>query len=312
MKRNIVPVVLALALAVGGAEAQDRLTEQERRELQTQADALRQQLRELERRMGRDVRTIEIRPSFVGAGRARIGVVLRDGRDATTDSIGAVIEAVTPSGPADQAGLAVGDIIVTINGERVVVPARGTAGAGIPAQRVQRAMAEVKDGDTVVVEYRRGRDSRRARIVARALGDESFVFTMPRLDTVVARAMPRIDTALMRAGETMERVRFFGEPGAVTFAWGSARWSDMEIVSLNPELGRYFGSEEGILVVRAPRDTLLGLRGGDVIRSINGRAPTSPSHAVRILRSFEPGEEIRIDLLRERRRQTVRATVPER
>jgi serine protease Do len=91
-----------------------------------------------------------------------------------------------------------------------------------------------------------------------------------------------------------------------------ASWLDAELVTLNPELGEYFGTTKGILVVRAPREGTLGLRSGDVILSIGGREPSSPSHALRILRSYEAGERVNIEVMREKRRQTVTATVPER
>src|SRR2546425_7956477 len=67
-------------------------------------------------------------------------------------------------------------------------------------------------------------------------------------------------------------------------------WGDLELVGLNPDLGEYFGTKEGLLVVKAPADSSLPVKGGDVILSIGGRKPSSPSHAMRILRSYEAGE----------------------
>src|SRR5213592_5192556 len=51
-----------------------------------------------------------------GDNRGRIGVVVRTDADPETDKIGARIEGVTPGGPADKAGLKVGDIITKFNG----------------------------------------------------------------------------------------------------------------------------------------------------------------------------------------------------
>src|SRR5256886_4102506 len=59
---------------------------------------------------------------------------------------------------------------------------------------------------------------------------------------------------------------------------------DLELATLTPRLGSYFGSEKGVLVVRAPPDGALKLEDGDVILAIDGRQPTSGSHATRILR----------------------------
>src|SRR6266576_2466259 len=46
----------------------------------------------------------------------RIGVVVKTDASPETDKIGAKIEGVTPGGPADKAGLKVGDVITKFNG----------------------------------------------------------------------------------------------------------------------------------------------------------------------------------------------------
>src|SRR5438034_7329869 len=89
-------------------------------------------------------------------------------------------------------------------------------------------------------------------------------------------------------------------------------WGDLELVGLNPELGEYFGAKEGLLVVKAPADSTLPLKGGDVITSIGGRKPANPSHAMRILRSYEKGETVSIEILRKQKRMTLSWKVPAR
>src|SRR5689334_14913323 len=54
--------------------------------------------------------------SYSFSNRARIGVVVATDADTEKDKIGARIEAVTPGGPADDAGLQAGDIITKFNG----------------------------------------------------------------------------------------------------------------------------------------------------------------------------------------------------
>ena len=89
-------------------------------------------------------------------------------------------------------------------------------------------------------------------------------------------------------------------------------WGDLKLVSLNPDLGEYFGTKEGILVVKAPVDSSLPLKSGDVIMSIGGRKPSSPEHAMRILRSYDKGETVSIEILRKQKRLTVAWKVPSR
>jgi hypothetical protein len=88
-------------------------------------------------------------------------------------------------------------------------------------------------------------------------------------------------------------------------------WGGIELVKLNPDLGDYFGTREGVLVVRAPEDSSLALKGGDVIISIGDRKPTSPEQAMRILRSYDAGETVTLDVLRKQRHVSVTWKVPE-
>lgn len=84
----------------------------------------------------------------------------------------------------------------------------------------------------------------------------------------------------------------------------------MELTALTPQLGRYFGADHGVLVVRAPAHGVLKLQDGDVILAIGGRVPASSSQAIRILTSYDPGDKIRLLVLRQHRRIDITATLP--
>lgn len=84
----------------------------------------------------------------------------------------------------------------------------------------------------------------------------------------------------------------------------------MQLTTLTPQLGRYFGTDRGVLVVRAPTHGVLKLQDGDVILSIGGRTPASPSQAIRILTSYDPGEKIRLVILRRHHRMEIAPTMP--
>ncbi|HUC39849.1 MAG TPA: PDZ domain-containing protein, partial [Gemmatimonadales bacterium] len=99
------------------------------------------------------------------------------------------------------------------------------------------------------------------------------------------------------------------EGRAFSFVFGSP-WGGIEMVKLNPDLGDYFGTREGVLVVRAPEDSTLALKGGDVIVSIGGRKPSSPEQAMRILRSYDEGESVTMDVLRKQKHVSVTWKVP--
>ena len=230
----------------------------------------------------------------MGENRGRIGVIVRTDANAESDKIGAKIEAVTPGGPADKAGLKVGDIITKFNGTSLGgVPSDDDEESG-PGKKLVELAHQLDPGDTVQVEYRRGTDSKKATVVAAKLGDGRLRLEMGDPGMMVMPDMPDMH-------EMPDMTFFLMSP-----------WGDLKLVGLNPDLGDYFGTKEGILVVKAPADSSLPLRGGDVIMSIGGRKPSSPEHAMRILRSYDKGETVSIEILRKQKRLTVAWKVPSR
>ncbi len=85
----------------------------------------------------------------------------------------------------------------------------------------------------------------------------------------------------------------------------------MELVELNAGLGQYFGTDEGLLVVSAPESTSLQLEDGDVIQKIDGREPTSVRHALRILGSYQAGESLKLEIMRNKKRRTLDVEIPD-
>jgi len=221
--------------------------------------------------------------------RGRIGVVVKTQPDSQADKLGAKIEGVTPGRPAAKAGLKVGDIITKFNGTALAGLKAEDEDESGPGTNLVQLARKLEPGDTVQIEYRRGSDTKKATLVAEDLGWMPNVRVMPGMPS-----MP--DMPDMRHFEFS-----FGMP-----------WGDLELVSLNPDLGEYFGTKEGVLVVKAPADSSLPLKGGDVITSIGGRKPANPSHAMRILRSYEKGETVSIEILRKQKRLTVAWKVPSR
>jgi S1-C subfamily serine protease len=243
--------------------------------------------------------------------RARLGIKVNL-QARQTDSIGAYVDAVTPGGPADQAGIRSGDIITKLDGKSVL--AGGAAEdddrrgrESLPGLRLIELAAKLEPNDTVAVEYRRGKERRTASVVtaaergmAFAMGDGEFDFRL--------RGRGRPGDPRVRVGDFLERVE---APEIWTFFSGSPL-GRLELAPLNSDLGRYFGTEEGVLVISAPKDSALGLRGGDVVLAVDGRTPSSPSHLLRILRSYESGETFKLDIMRNRKRETVSSRIGER
>ena len=88
-------------------------------------------------------------------------------------------------------------------------------------------------------------------------------------------------------------------------------FSAIELVPLSPKLGQYFGTDKGLLLVRVPQDKELKLEDGDVLIDIDGRAPSNPGHAFRILGSYQAGDKVTLNVLRQRKKMAITIVVPE-
>ena len=229
-----------------------------------------------------------------GDNRGRIGVIVDPRANAAGDKVGARVDGITPGGPAEKGGLKVGDVITRFNGTALGGAESEDAENSGPGMKLIDLARKLEPGDTVQVEYRRGTDARKATLVAEDLGPSGH-FEMPEMGQM-RELMPEMH---MGPGNDFE------------FAFGSP-WGGIELVELNPDLGDYFGTREGVLVVSAPEDSTLALKGGDVIVSIGGRKPTSPMQAMRILRSYDSGESVTLDVLRKQKHVTVTWKVPEK
>ena len=233
---------------------------------------------------------------FLMNRRARLGLKVNL-RARETDSIGAYVDAVTPNGPAANAGIRSGDIITRVDDKSVLTGESSSRDdrESLPGLRLIELAATLEPNDTVPVEFRRGQERRTVPVVT---GDEP---------TIVFRARPgggsfdfRYPSESRMALSPNDEDIFVDGP----FLYGSPL-AHLELAPLNPDLGQYFGATTGVLVISIPRDSELGLKGGDVVLAVDGRKPESPSHLLRILRSYQDSESFKVDVLRNRKRVAV-------
>jgi S1-C subfamily serine protease len=210
---------------------------------------------------------------YVEGGHAIIGVQLGP------DPAGARVREVSPGGPAAEAGMRVGDVIVALNGSEL-------KGAD-PARQVVRLMRDVKPDARVRVRVLRDGQAREFTLTARA--GPGVLARVQGLPDVEFGPWPELRGAFMFRGPL----------------------SELELATLTPRLGSYFGADKGVLVIRAPEDGALKLEDGDVILDIDGRAPLSVSHATRIIGSYQPGEKLALRIMRQHKTQELQLTVPE-
>jgi S1-C subfamily serine protease len=240
--------------------------------------------------------------------RARLGVKVNlQARE--TDSVGAYVEAVTPGGPAEKAGLKSGDVITKLDGSSLLGGTeRVPEGRSLPGTRLIQLAARLEPNDTIEVQYRRGKEMRSAKVVTQ--GDDD---TLMRMGPEGRAFSFRFDDD-MRSMEGLhrqfDRMRVEGGPGGPMRVWVGGPLADLELAPLNPDLGQYFGATEGVLIIDVPKESPLGLKGGDVLLTIDGRKAASPGQAHRILQSYEGEETVKFEVLRNRKKLTVAGKMP--
>jgi len=234
--------------------------------------------------------------------RGRLGILVDLTPDPARDSVGARVAGVTPAGPADRANVRTGDIVVRINGTRLAAAAgrgEGQDDQSRPGLRLIEIASRLDEGDTVRLELRR--DNRPVTVTFQAGESDADVMVQRFRDAMPGWGVeiPKIQMTPSEEGGAQRMMIRIGGPLA-----------ELELVKVNAGLAEYFGTAEGILVVDAPDSSTLGLRAGDVILSIGGRRPTSPSHAMRILGTYDPGETLTFEVMRQKHRITVNGRMP--
>ncbi len=188
---------------------------------------------------------------------------------------GAYVSNVTEDSPADSGGLRQGDIIIRF------------------------ADREIYEADGLVRAVRRSEKNEPINIVIIRNGEEHTL-------TVTLRERPRRQ-ALRVPGPDRPRIMIDHRHGRL----------GISVIDLNPQLGEYFKVPDGngVLVEKVREDTpaeKAGIRAGDVIVKIGDREIDTARRLRRVLSTYDAGEEIQIELVREGARRTVTAQLEER
>lgn len=231
-------------------------------------------------------------PAFGGQRRAQIGVYL--GESAGVDGhTGVEVTDVMADGPAADAGLEAGDIITAINGAEL---------GDSPADALLDAMADVEPGATVTLTYYRDGSARTASIVTQEATGLRILRNLGPGGNLGVRILPRMDLDRVR-----ERTGEFNWVTPRAFI-SELSFGGLDLVAVNPGLGEYFGTDEGVLVADIDQDSSLGLQPGDVILAIGDREVRDPAHARSILHSYRGDEEVSFRIVRRQRTLEVTGT----
>ena len=249
----------------------------------------------------------DVRRLALLAGRgAQLGISVRElDAEQAKGETGAVVDDVRSGSAAEKAGIKKGDVITEFDGERV----RGV-------RHLSRLVTETPDGRTVkaavVREGKRVDLSVTPDSGSLASTERDFdVFVppmrfekMPRGDGDMTWSMPRFP-----GGDWTLKG---GHPGDLFgFKDGKGRLG-VKVQELDGQLGEYFGTPTGVLITSVEADSpaaRAGLKAGDVVTSVNGKAIAVPSELIEAVRSVEGGGTVGIDYTRDKKAQSTRATL---
>jgi membrane-associated protease RseP (regulator of RpoE activity) len=312
-------LLTASLLIIAAASPLDSLARQDAGSMQQkELEAARADLQRAARRVAELSRGSAVLPHAIPMHgplqrKPRLGVLLTG-----DDDTGVRITGITPDSGAAKAGLKAGDRLVGIGGK----PIAGTS-ADERLANARAALADLKIDVPVSVSYQRdGRDHetkatpipirpqfafstyRMAGSDALSGLDEDITITLDDLPVGIAPEVQRELRQLGRLGDCKEqecRLPVLAE---------AFRWSNLNLARVDPSLGRYFGTDTGVLVLSVGEE-LKGLQAGDVIRRIEGKPVTTPREVMQALRGRPEEAKVSIDYLRDRRTQTTTLTVPE-
>lgn len=224
--------------------------------------------------------------------RAVIGVLINDDLENGEDR-GVRLLAVTPGGGAEKAGLKAGDLVTALNGKSLA-----RDGKRSPQKQIREVMRSLKAGDPVTVDYERDGKKASASVVTQAPEPELAMTPMPMWQEFLD-------------DESFDRfLAVPGVPGAPLLPFRGPAIRGLELAKLDADLGAYFKTTEGVLVIRAPKSGALNLKSGDVIQKIDGTAVTEPVTVLDKLRSRGAEQTVKLEIVRQGKKADLSGTVP--
>lgn len=249
-----------------------------------------------------------------------LGVILEG-----DESAGVRIAAVTPQSGAATAGLRSGDRITAIEGKPLTGAdgnarlADARARLGALDAKTPVAIGYVRDGRSAIVKVKPNTGD---HLVMLHDSDGDFEFSgapgmhigpdgEARGETRVIRfapggVAPQIRREIIRqdlCGDDADcRLPLLAE---------AFRWNGLNLASVDKNLGRYFGTDHGVLVLSIP-EGMGGLQPGDVLQKVDGKVVNTPREAMAAAHARAPGSAVSVEYLRDRKVLNTKMTLPER
>ena len=257
--------------------------------------------------------------------RTRLGLYLDVEQSRRFDRDGALVTRVMRDSPAEEAGLEEGDVITVFEGQVLTVPLPDSdverdldLDQSLPAQRLLALAGDLEAGETVEIRYLRDGASNTVSVEAdefefpevRTFGErQGYVWgggpdgnrwrfgPDGDFDLDMADRMDVVRDRLGVIGDQLADAQIMA-PGVFTYGFGVTSVEGVEFIDLNPELGEYFGSDSGVLVVEVDEESTLGLMAGDVVLAVGAREADTVGRVLRLIRSYDEDEPIQFRVIR--------------
>lgn len=304
-------------------------------------DAAAKDFAELSRKYGINAREMKFQTQLLR--KPVIGVVLAPDAKAGVQIVG-----VTPGSAADVAGLKSGDRLVAIDdkviaatspearvevaraaigkhddasqmqlryvrGDRemkvVVAPKRGDRlmFIGEGAQRDWELMQEDMSAAKMAAAEARSAMPAARRAAAEAREQAAHAVVEARGAAHIAAIAPEVRREIIRFASDRDCK---GDNCKFPVIMEAMRWNGLNLASVDASLGKYFGTDDGVLVLSTGPE-LAGLQSGDVIRSVDGKKVDSPREVMDALRGRKTGSKVAVGYMRDRKAGTTQVSVPE-
>jgi serine protease Do len=230
------------------------------------------------------------------------------------DVRGVAVEKVSENSPAAAAGLQNGDVIVRFNGDEVT-----------SARKLTRLVGEVAPDHQVKLTVLRGGSEKELTATlgkrpSPEFGNGNFTFSTPgpmgNFDIEKLKDLPQLkDFPELKDMPNGEGFKTFtlpngGEGKVFTWSSGSSRQIGVGVYPMTKQLGEQYGVDGGVMINEVRENSpasRAGLKAGDIIVEINGKAVKSDLDLIRELGAKKDGD-VTLTFVRDRKRQSVSVT----
>jgi len=238
-----------------------------------------------------------IEPVFADSG-SFLGVYLEDLTDGVREKIdyvgqGAFVRGVEKGSPADKAGMEDLDVIVELAGDKIAGQGHLKDILSYTPPGEKLSLKVWRKGETVPLEVTLGN---RAEFYSK----EYMIENEKKLQ------------ALMKAKERELKDNTYQK--IMVLSGHPRSWLGVRTQDLSDQLSEFFGVTEGVLVTEVIEDSPAAesdISAGDILVEFNGEEIQDPIELTNMIADIEPGTEVLIKIVRDRKSMTKKITVIE-